>query len=167
MLEGSHAEVLALQGTTLGDLVKATGRMGGANHGIYHLTWPGDLSTPIDLDPAQLSAALGFYGQVADAIEQLGRIEGYEEISAPVLWPEHFDLASVDRAINIGGCFGDASEDGPYLYVGPHAPPPIGAAEGRFNRSYGACASWADLGDTARIVAFFDDRCNAARALGA
>ena len=55
---------------------------------------------------------------------------GDDPIPAPILWPEHFDIAielgAEGSRANYGVSPGDADHAEPYLYVGPWTAPPAG-----------------------------------------
>lgn len=110
--------------------------------GVSH-TAETDLDTPLDID-AECAVMLGewFAGmqQVLKRVFPLAVLQ---------LWPEHFDLAVDDPALNVGASPGDEHIDQPYLYAGPadgeyaampfsaliQAGDPLAAAEGFFSRN--------------------------------
>jgi hypothetical protein len=53
-----------------------------------------------------------------------------------VLWPEHFDLGVTVDEVDYGCSPGDAAIPQPYLYVGPHAGPPV--RDAFWNAPFGA-----------------------------
>ncbi|MGH8984986.1 MAG: hypothetical protein ACRDY6_14080, partial [Acidimicrobiia bacterium] len=91
---------------------------------------PGE-ELPIDLDAA---AFLGdWYGFGASVLEELRSEPESTEPSRVQLWPEHFDVAfdclPDDRRAGFGASPGDAAVAEPYLYVVPHAPDAVAAAD--------------------------------------
>jgi hypothetical protein len=77
----------------------------------------------VDADASRVLADWYAYGAAVHAELSTRHGDRYA-VSAPQLWPEHFDLAvAIDchegRGVNIGASAGDASEAAPYLYVGP------------------------------------------------
>jgi hypothetical protein len=133
-----------------GDLVGVTP---GAPVSVYAPTTPLDIDAPLVVDAAAAALLARFFGDVDEALEAL-RLECVAEGPAPVqLWPEHFDLATTISEVNYGGSPGDAGHPGPYLYVGPFAPP---APDGQFwNESFGASLDRAEIGSRADALAFF------------
>jgi hypothetical protein len=132
----------------------------GVPNGMWHPVTSLELDAPLMLDPESVSALHRWFGFAADVhrsfAEAVGNV-GPDEVPAPTLWPEHFDLATTVGAANFGASPGDDSSDEPYLYVGPHDRPFPPAPDGFWNQPYGASltASAVDSIDTA--VAFLLD----------
>jgi hypothetical protein len=73
--------------------------------------------------------------------------------SAPILWPEHFDVAITLDDVNYGVSPGDGHLAEPYAYVGPFTP-----RQGDFwNAPFGAARAVAGLGAAPAIAAFFEE----------
>lgn len=69
---------------------------------------------------------------------------------APVLWPEHFDVAVEWEEVTYGISPGDRHVAEPYAYVGPHR-----AREGDFwNAPFGAARTLRELGGPGAVAAF-------------
>jgi hypothetical protein len=72
---------------------------------------------------------------------------------SPVLWPEHFDVATSQAEVNFGVSLGDSFHEEPYAYVGPWAP-----RSGRFwNAPFGAARPRTEFSDTEALGAFFTE----------
>ncbi len=90
-----------------------------------------DDELPVDADAA---AYLGdWYGFGVSVLEELRSEPESDETSRVQLWPEHFDVAfdclPDDRRAGFGASPGDAAVAEPYLYVVPHAPDAVAAAD--------------------------------------
>jgi hypothetical protein len=68
---------------------------------------------PIEVDPAAAARIAAWFERGRQALTAVARTE------APVLWPEHFDLAVTVDEVNLGVSPGDAHSPEPYAYVGP------------------------------------------------
>ncbi len=85
----------------------------------------GDLDTPLDLDPATVTAIADWFALTWRALDDvLVSLPDDAEATTIQLWPEHFDAATtvtVPRAdpVNLGFSPGDGFEAEPYVYVGP------------------------------------------------
>jgi hypothetical protein len=81
----------------------------------------------------------------------LTELTGGDEASAPVLWPEHFDLGVTLDEVNYGLSPGDAHLPRPYAYVGPWQP-----RTGAFwTAPFGAARPVAELDGAAGVLEFF------------
>jgi hypothetical protein len=104
-------------------------------------------------DVLELSAAAA--GEIAEAYAN-----GHAALTeltpgqTPVLWPEHFDIATTMGRVNYGVSPGDGYLDHPYAYVGPWDPPPAGAF---WNAPFGAARPLRELADARAVLAFFQD----------
>lgn len=102
-----------------------------------------------EVDPAALTLILGAW-RVGD--EALRR---FDPEQAPVVWPEHLDVAIVRDAVNYGVSPGDGFEPWPYAYVGPHEP-----RTGAFwNAPFGAARRLSELTEPSGVdgvLAFFE-----------
>jgi hypothetical protein len=85
----------------------------------------GDVDAPLALDPAAASQLGDWYRFGFDVLATM-RDEAGGDASEIQLWPEHFDAAvdapGGDGRITFGASPGDATSDGPYLYVLPPGP---------------------------------------------
>jgi hypothetical protein len=87
----------------------------------------------LSIDPAAASALAAIYELGANVLQQLVDEAAKEDDAQPViLWPEHFDIATVigdedaGTRANYGFSPGDENHSEPYLYVGPWKAPPSG-----------------------------------------
>ena len=95
---------------------------------------------------------------------------GAEDPSAPILWPEHFDIAieagseAAGTRATYGISPGDADHDEPYAYVAPWTPPAATGPDTFWNAT-GFTGAERPVGadDADELVAFFRE---AARLLG-
>jgi hypothetical protein len=132
---------------TLRELAAAAGVTGGPPEGLYADSSGVDLDEPLAVDAgaAELLEAWFARGDAA--------LRAFAPESAPVLWPEHFDLAITLDEVNFGVSPGDAGHPGPYAYVGPWEP-----RAGEFwNAPFGALRPATQLPDAAAVAAFFSE----------
>lgn len=119
--------------------------------GSYPPATPAEPDTPltVDRDAARTLAAWFALGDTAlrHLAEQLGRPQ------EPVLWPEHLDLGITVDEVNYGCSPGDAAIADRYLYVGPHAGPPV--RDDFWNAPFGAAVTADRIGGVEDAVAFF------------
>ena len=71
--------------------------------------------------------------------------------AAPVLWPEHLDVAVTADGITYGVSPGDDLVGGPYAYVSPSRP----LAGDFWNQPFGAARPVGELGDERSMLAFY------------
>jgi len=90
--------------------------------------------SPLDVDPAAAAALARWFAFGAATLERLAAAAGpADEPAAPILWPEHFDVAielgseAGGRRATYGFSPGDEQHPRPYAYVGPWTPQPAGA----------------------------------------
>ena len=149
--------------TTIRAAAEFAGVTPGAPAQVYKPATPVNLDEPlmIDLDAARLLA--GWYRLGAQAMSRLAAEIPGDQPGAVVLWPEHFDVGMTAAAINYGASPGDEHITEPYLYVGPHAGPPLGDPA-FWNASFGAARTFRQIGTVAEAAAFFRDGRARARA---
>ncbi|GAA4569796.1 hypothetical protein GCM10023193_54680 [Planotetraspora kaengkrachanensis] len=144
-------DVLPLHGVTYAELAGAAGVEAGAPEGLYHDgsgAGP-DQSVDVSADAAAYLAHCLAKGDIE--LRRLASAAGQE--MAPVLWPEHFDLAITLDEVNYGVSLGDSAIDEPYAYVGPWRP-----REGDFwNMPFGAARPLAGLGEPGALAAFLQE----------
>lgn len=126
-------------------LAAAAGVEPGPPEGVYHDTSGVGPDDEIAVDPAAAARLADWFAR-GDA-----GLRAFAPEQTPVLWPEHFDLATSVDEVNYGVSPGDAGHPEPYAYVGPWAP-----REGPFwNAPFGALRPASELPDAAAVAAFF------------
>jgi hypothetical protein len=130
---------------TLRELAAAAGVTAGRPEGLYSDTSGVDLDEPLTVDAGAAELLEEWFAR-GDA-----GLRAFAPESAPVLWPEHFDLAISLDEVTYGISPGDAGHPAPYAYVGPWTP-----REGAFwNAPFGALREVHELRDAATVAAFF------------
>jgi hypothetical protein len=87
---------------------------------------------PLEVDPAGAAALARWYELGTEALNRLRGEATGEEVGAPILWPEHFDVAielgdeARGERATYGFSPGDEEHPEPYAYVGPWAEQPAG-----------------------------------------
>ncbi len=83
-------------------------------------------ASPLGIDPAAADALAAWFALGLEVLTELASEGGEADApTAPLLWPEHFDLAieagaeGEGRRANYGFSPGDDEHPEPYLYVGP------------------------------------------------
>jgi hypothetical protein len=104
----------------------------------------------LDTDSTQQLAALY---ELADAALRRFASDLGAGSQQPVLWPEHFDIGITFDEVNYGASPGDAHLAQPYLYIGPHAGPPI--RDAFWNASFGAVRAMHETRSVEEAVAFY------------
>jgi hypothetical protein len=139
-LRGTFAEVAANAGITAGRA-----------DGVYSDTSGLDVDDAIEVDADHALTIYDWFGAGDAALRRFSAgIAG----TAPVLWPEHFDVAITVDEVNYGVSAGDDSIDRPYAYVGPWT-----SRTGAFwNAPFGAVRTIDELGDAdlSEVLEFFD-----------
>jgi len=169
---GTDARFLAVDGTELvvGDArgtkrtpltsIRAAAEFAGVTPGapaeVYEPATPLDLDAPLMIDPDAARLLAEWYGLGAQALSRLAAEIPGDQPTAPVLWPEHFDVGITAAAINYGASPGDDHVADPYLYVGPHDGPPPGDPA-FWNAPFGAARTFRQVGTVAEAAAFFRD----------
>jgi hypothetical protein len=114
----------------------------------------------LHVDPASATRLLEALRVGQAACKAMASAHGRDGAGAPVLWPEHFDVAITLAAVNYGVSPGDQAIAEPYAYVGPHDVP----AGDFWNQPFGAARPIGGFADAAAVVAFFEEgRAAAAR----
>ena len=83
-----------------------------------------------------------------------GALAAFAPGEAPVLWPEHFDVAIRVDEVNYGVSPGDGSIAEPYAYIGVSQVP---AGDAFWNAPFGAARPLRDLGGLDGTVTFFTE----------
>ncbi|MEU8899655.1 hypothetical protein [Nocardia sp. NPDC048505] len=145
-LVGPGGGRVPLEGTYT-EIAKAAGIGPGAPEGSYADTTGQQLDDEVRVD-AEAAAIIGEWFATGDAA-----LRCLAPDVTPVLWPEHFDLASSRSEVNFGVSPGDAAHPAPYAYVGPWTP-----RTGEFwNAPFGALRPRADLPTASSLLAFFEE----------
>ncbi|MFR9750135.1 hypothetical protein ACL02S_03755 [Nocardia sp. 004] len=135
-LAGTYREVALAAGITPGAPAK-----------VYEDTTGVDLDAAIELDPTVAGLIEEWFARGDEALRSLA-----PEVT-PVLWPEHFDLASTVGEVNFGVSPGDDAYPGPYAYVGPWTP-----RTGDFwNTSFGALRPQDEVDTASALLRFFQE----------
>ena len=143
-----------LEGLSCADLARAAGLDAGAPAGLYHDGSGVSPAEVLHLDPL-MAGRLGSAFSIGDtALRRLA------PDATPVLWPEHFDVATTLDEVNYGVSPGDGYCDEPYAYVGPFQP----RAGAFWNAPFGALRTLAELSDVDGVFAFFTEGQRLARA---
>jgi hypothetical protein len=130
---------------TWGGLAAAAGIDGGPPEGLYSETSGVGPDDPLLVDPAAAALLADWFARGDAALRT------FAPDDAPVLWPEHFDVAIQLDEVNYGVSPGDAENARPYAYVGPWTP-----RDGAFwNAPFGALREIDDLPDVDAMAAFF------------
>jgi hypothetical protein len=169
---GTDARFLAVDGTeltvggaagtrrspviTVRSAAEFAGVTPGVPAGVYEPATPLDLDEPLMIEPAVARLLADWYSLGAQALSRLAAEIPGDEPTAPVLWPEHFDVGITAAAINYGASPGDDRIADPYLYVGPHDGPPPGDPA-FWNAPFGAVRTFRRVGTVAEAAAFFRD----------
>jgi hypothetical protein len=132
-------------GGTLRELGARAGVEAGPPEGLYTDSSGVDIDEPLTVDPAAAALLEGWFVRGDEGLR------AFAPESAPVLWPEHFDLGITLDEVNYGASPGDSGHQRPYAYVAPWTP-----REDEFwNAPFGALRDADDLPDAAAGAAFF------------
>jgi hypothetical protein len=112
---------------------------------VYHDTSGLAAGDALHVDPDEIAGLLDWY--VAGAVA-LGTLAPE---AAPVLWPEHADLAITVDEVNYGVSPGDGFSAEPYAYVGPWTVPD----DPFFGAPFGAVRTRSQAPDADAVAAFF------------
>lgn len=134
-----------LNGATCRELAAAANIEAGAAENLYKEGSGVGLDDVLSVDAEAAHHIQEAFGRAHEALSRFA-----PEI-APVLWPEHFDLAISLDEVNYGVSPGDAHLDEPYAYAGPWKP-----RQGSFwNASFGAARPLRLLPGTTALFDFF------------
>ncbi len=132
---------------TYREVARAAGFDPGPPEGVYADTAGVDPDAAIEVDPSAAGLIEGWLALGDKALRWLG-----PDVT-PVLWPEHFDLASTIDEVNYGISPGDDAHPGPYAYIGPWTP-----RTGDFwNAPFGALRPRAAVNTVAALLEFFEE----------
>jgi hypothetical protein len=143
---GEEGAAVAIAGRTARDLGAELGVTAGRAEGAYGDGSGVGLDDVLAVDPGQAEVITGALALGHDALTAFAPGE------APVLWPEHFDVAVRVREVNFGVSPGDGFLGEPYAYVGVPAVP---AGDAFWNAPFGAAVPLRELADVRALSAFF------------
>jgi hypothetical protein len=135
---------VAIHGRTARSLAAAIGVEGGRAEGSYSDGSGIGMDTPLSLRPKSVEVIMAAFGTGHEALAR------FEPGAAPILWPEHFDVAIRVGEINYGLSPGDGFIEEPYAYVGVAEPP----ADPFWNAPFGAARRLGQQ-DAAAVASFF------------
>lgn len=110
--------------------------------------------TDLPVDPAAAEAIASWFALGQAALSELAAEIAAERPTQPMVYPEHFDLATTAGAVNYGFSPGDDAIPEPYVYVGPHAVPPQDAF---WNAPFGAYRTSDEVTTAVEAVQFLRD----------
>jgi hypothetical protein len=125
----------------------------GAGDAPYTPATPLEPDAALDLDPDAVRVLADWFQLGDQALATFAAEIPEDEPSAAQLWPEHFDLGISAGGVNYGVSPGDQHVPMPYLYVGPHDPPPPG--DEFFTHSFGAARTIEQIRSVDDALAFF------------
>ena len=161
-MDGTELVVGGAAGTKRTPLtaVRAAAEFAGVTPGaparVYEPATPLDLDEPLMIEPDAARLLADWYGLGAQALSRFAAEIPGDKPTAPVLWPEHFDVGLTAAAINYGASPGDDHVADPYLYVAPQDGPPPGDPA-FWNAPFGAVRTFRQVGTAAEAAAFFRD----------
>jgi hypothetical protein len=144
--------VRAMPLTTLAAAAQFVGVEPGMPASVYPPATPLEPDAPLHLD-ARSARLLADWYELADAALRRFASEIGEPPQEPILWPEHFDVGITVGSVNYGASPGDDHLAEPYLYVGPHAGPPV--RDEFWNVPFGAARTIEEIASPDEAVAFF------------
>lgn len=138
--------------TTVAAAAQFVGAEPGMAATVYQPATPLEPDAPLRVDPRSARLMADWYELADAALRHL-----LSEIDAPgqepILWPEHFDVGITVASVNYGASPGDDHLAEPYLYVGPHAGPPV--RDEFWNAEFGAVRTIDEIASIDEAVAFF------------
>ncbi len=143
---GAGGVAVAIDGRTPRALGAELGLTADRPEGAYDAGSGVDPDETLTLDPDQAEVITGALVRGHDALL------AFAPEQAPVLWPEHFDVAIRVGDINYGVSPGDGFLAEPYAYVGVSSPP---TGDAFWNAPFGAARPLRDLPDVSAVAGFF------------
>jgi hypothetical protein len=150
VVTGPHGERRAPL-TTLAAAAAAVGLEAGFPWSTYPPGTTFEPDAPLRVDPSAASALAAWFGTGAEVLQRFADEIRGEQPSEPQIFPEHFDLGLTAARVNYGFSPGDAFSPEPYVYVGPHDPPPD---DPFWNAPFGAYRTWSQTPDAETCLAF-------------
>jgi len=141
--EGAAA---AISGRTPRALGAEVGVAAGRPEGAYDGGSGVEPDEVLTVDPGQAGVIIGALALGHDALAAFAHGE------APVLWPEHFDVAVRVHDMNFGVSPGDGFIEEPYAYVGVS---PVPSRDVFWNYPFGAAAPLRELDSVPAVTGFF------------
>jgi hypothetical protein len=138
--------------TTVAEAAQFLGVKAGMPASVYPPATPLEPEAPLHLD-AKSARLLADWYELADAALRRLAAEIGAPPQEPILWPEHFDIGITIASVNYGASPGDDHLAEPYLYVGPHAGPPV--RDEFWNTQFGAARTIEEIASLDEAVAFF------------
>ena len=138
--------------TTVAEAAQLVGVEPGMPAAVYPAATPLEPDAPLHVD-ARSARLLADWYELADAALRRFASEIGASPQEPILWPEHFDIGITVASVNYGASPGDDHLAEPYLYVGPHAGPPV--RDEFWNVPFGAARTFDEIASLDEAVAFF------------
>jgi hypothetical protein len=170
VVRGDRLAVEPGQETTITTVREAAAFLGAdvsAEPGVGQDLPPFEPDEDLAVDVAASLALGAWYGFGQDVLDHLQATMPAVAIGEAQLWPEHFDLAvsfeTAGGGVNVGFSPGDALEQDPYVYVGPHDTSALD--DPVWNAPFGAVMGRSDLAgrpDPGATALGFVERCLAA-----
>ncbi len=145
---GAGVVIADIDGRTPRELGAELGVPAGPPAGAYADGSGVGLDDPLTVDPDQAAVIMTALSRGQQALGV------FAPDQAPVLWPEHFDLAIRVQETNFGVSPGDGFLAEPYAYIGVASAP---AGDAFWNAPFGAAVALAGLPDAAAVTGFFAD----------
>ena len=145
---GDAGVSVAISGRTPRALGAELGVTAGRPQGAYEGGSGVDPDETLSLEAGQAGVILGALALGHEALLAFAPAE------APVLWPEHFDVAIRVDEVNYGVSPGDGFSAEPYAYVGVAAAP---AGDAFWNAPFGAAVPLRELPGAAAVSGFFTE----------
>jgi hypothetical protein len=144
--------VRAMPLTTLAEAARFVGVEPGMPASVYPPATPLEPDALLRVDGRSARLLADWY-ELADAALRRFASEIGAPPQEPILWPEHFDVGITVGSVNYGASPGDDHVAEPYLYVGPHAGPPV--RDEFWNVPFGAARTIEEIASLDEAVAFF------------
>jgi hypothetical protein len=144
--------VRAIPLTTVAAAAQFVGVEPGMPASVYPAATPLEPDASLHVDGRSARLLADWY-ELADAALRRLAAEIGASPQEPILWPEHFDIGITVASVNYGASPGDDHLAEPYLYVGPHAGPPV--RDEFWNVPFGAARTFDEIASLDEAVAFF------------
>jgi hypothetical protein len=148
LIAGAEGVIVPIGGRTPRALAAELGVAAGRPEGVYDGGSGVSPDETLTLDAGQADVIMRALALGHDALAAFAADE------APVLWPEHFDVAIRVHDTNFGVSPGDGFIEEPYAYVGVASPP---AGDPFWNAPFGAAVPLRELPDAPAVTGFFTE----------